>query len=112
LEFVNHSSHIESAIAFDYTISISEKNINNFYGVKEFSQIMKKQHPNERFRFDIDECKIESFLDQRGLKMVSHLDNREIEKKFLLNENGSLIGQIIGHFCFVMASPNNDPQNK
>lgn len=44
--------------------------------------------------------------------MVNHLDNREIEKKFLLNENGSLIGQIIGHFCFVMASPNKDPQNK
>ena len=33
LEFVNHSSRNESVIAFDYGISISEENINNYYGV-------------------------------------------------------------------------------
>ena len=56
--------------------------------------------------------KIESFLEKRGLKIVNHLDNKEIEKTFLLNENGSLVGQITGSFRFAMASPNNDPQNK
>jgi hypothetical protein len=68
---------------------------------------MKKHHPGEIFRFAIDEDKIESFLEQRGLKLVSHLDNREIEKTYLLHENGSLIGQITGSFRFVLASPNN-----
>ena len=107
LEFVSHASHHESAIAFDYTISISEENINDYYGVKEFSHKMKEHHANEALMFSIDEGETESFLEQRGLKMVDHLDNKEIEKTLLLNENGSLIGQITGAFRFAMASPNN-----
>jgi len=107
LEFVSHASHHESAIAFDYTISISEENINDYYGVKEFSQKMKEHHANEALMFSIDEGETESFLEQRGLKMVDHLDNKEIEKTLLLNENGSLMGQITGAFRFAMASPNN-----
>ena len=112
LEFVKNSSHNESIIAFDYAISISEENINNYYGVKEFAQTWRKHRANEPFRFAIDEGKIGSFLEQRGLKIVNHLDNKEIEKTFLLNEKESLIGQITGLFRFAMASPNNDPQNK
>jgi len=107
LAFVNQSSHNESVIAFDYAISISEENINNYYGVKEFAQTWRKHRSDEFFRFAIDEGKIESFLEQRGLKMVNHLNNREIEKTCLLNENESLIGQITGSFRFVMASPIN-----
>jgi len=112
LEFVNNSSHNESVIAFDYAISISEENINNYYGVKEFVQTWRKHRSDELFRFAIDEGKIESFLEQRGLKIVNHLDNKEIEKTFLLNENGSLIGQINGSFRFVLASPNNKSQKR
>jgi hypothetical protein len=56
--------------------------------------------------FSIDDSKTASFLEQRGLKIVSHLDNKEIERTFLLDENGSQIGQITGHFRFVLASAN------
>jgi hypothetical protein len=66
---------------------------------------MKEQHANEQLMFSIDQGQIESFLAQRGLQMVEHLDNTEIEKTFLLKEDGSLIGQITGHFRFVLASP-------
>ncbi|EDN67111.1 conserved hypothetical protein [Beggiatoa sp. PS] len=107
LAFISHASHNESTIAFDYTLSISEENINDYYGVKEFTQTMKKHHANEELMFSIDESEIESFLEQRGLKIVDHLDNEEIERRFLLNEIGSIIGQITGHFRFVLASPNN-----
>ncbi|GAF96582.1 unnamed protein product, partial [marine sediment metagenome] len=112
LEFVNNSSHNESVIAFDYAISISEETIDNYYGVKEFAKTFRKYRKNELFRFTIDEGNIESFLEQRGLKIVNHLDNREIEKMFLLNENGSSIGQITGWFRFALASPNNKSQKK
>ena len=44
LEFIKNSSHNESVIAFDYAISISEENINNYYGVKEFAQTWRKHH--------------------------------------------------------------------
>ena len=111
LEFVSHSSHKESLIVLDYTISISEENI-NYYGVKEFYQTMKKHHANEELMFAIDEGKTKSFLEQRGLELVNHLDNKEIEKTFLLNEKGSLIGQITGSFRFALASPINGSQNE
>jgi methyltransferase (TIGR00027 family) len=112
LEFVKNYSHNESVIAFDYAISITEENIKDYYGVKEFAQTWRKHRSDELFRFAIDEGKIESFLDQRGLKIVNHLDNREIEKTFLRNENGSLIGQINGSFRFVLASPSHKSPKK
>jgi len=108
LEFVNHFAHYESIIAFDYTISISGEKINNNYGAIEVAQSMKKYHQTERFRFNIDEGKIESFLEQRGLRIIEHLNNYEIEKTLLLNDNGSLKGQITGLFRFAMVSPIND----
>ncbi len=104
LEFITHSSHYESIIAFDYGISMSEESI-NYYGVKKFFQAMKKNHANEGLLFAIDEGQAESFLGQRGLKMKSHLNSEEIERTYLLDTNGALLGQIIGHFRFVMASP-------
>jgi O-methyltransferase involved in polyketide biosynthesis len=105
LEFISHFCHEESLIAFDYTISISEENIDRYYGGKEFFQTMKKQHAHEGLMFAIDEGMTKAFLGQRGLKMVHHLDKTEIERTFLLPENGTLIGQITGHFRFVLASP-------
>jgi len=104
LTFVKHCLHEESVIAFDYTISITPENMNSYYGVKKVTESIEKHHPNERFKFAIDEGNLSSFLEQRGMKIVSHMNNREIEKMFLLNENGTLFGQITGHFRFAMAS--------
>ena len=112
LEFVSQNFHSESAIAFDYTIPISNENINDYYGVKEFVQAMKEYHPNEELMFSIDGDKTESFLNQRGLKVVKHMDNEEIERTYLLIENGSLLGHIIGHFRFVLATPEKQQENE
>ncbi len=105
LELVRNYSHNESIIAFDYIISVPTEKLHNYYGVKELVQSMANRHPNERGKFAIEEEKIESFLEQRGLKMVEHLKNGEIENRFLTTENGSLIGQITEWFRFVLASP-------
>jgi len=35
LKFVKYSLHSDSVIAFDYVISISKENMNNYYGVKK-----------------------------------------------------------------------------
>jgi len=105
LEFVSHSAQ-NSIILFDYIISIPEENRTEYYGVKKLFQTMKKHHPDEELKFTIDEGKEESFLAQRRLKMVDHLDNDDIERTLLLNENGSLTGKVTGHFRLVSASPN------
>ena len=105
LEFVSQNLHPESAVAFDYVISISSENIDKYYGVREFSQTMQEHHADEQLLFSIDEGKTESYLAGRGLKIVNHLDNKEIESEFILAEDGSLLGPITGHFRFVLASP-------
>ncbi len=66
---------------------------------------MKEHHANEGIMFAIGEGKAKFFLDQKGLKMIEHMENDEIERAFLLSENGSLMGQITEHFRFVSASP-------
>lgn len=68
---------------------------------------MKKYHSNERLTFDIDDGEAELFLRQRGLKMIDHWDNEEIERIFALNDAGSSLGKITGSFRFALASPNN-----
>jgi methyltransferase (TIGR00027 family) len=105
-EFINQSSHRESVIVFDYAVSIPEEDIDNYYGVRDFIRSMKKHHPGEIFEYSIDEANVESFLEERGLKLVKHMNDSEIENAFLLDEDGSLIGQLTGLFRFAMASPN------
>jgi len=104
LEFFSQSSHKDSVIAFDYTVSITEENKTDYYGAKELSQAMKERHANEGFMFSIEEGKIEAFLEQRNLKMVEHLDKEEIESKLLTDGDGSLIGHITANFRFVLAT--------
>ena len=106
LAFITDSLHRESAIAFDYAITISDDNSHKYYGAGEIIQIMKKSRSNESFKFTVDEDKIESFFNQRGLKIVRHLNHIQVEKLFLLREKGAPIGQPNGMFRFVIASPN------
>ncbi len=73
---------------------------------------MKEHHANEELMFSIEEGKAESFLEQRDLKMIDHLNNEEIERTFLVDDNGSLIGQITGHFRFVSASIKSNPAGR
>jgi methyltransferase (TIGR00027 family) len=103
LAFVSHSAK-DSLIAFDYTVSITAENKDKYYGTKEFAQTMGEYHANEELTFSLGEGEIVSFLEHRELKLIEHLNAEEIERTYLLDENGSLIGRITGHFRFVIAS--------
>jgi methyltransferase (TIGR00027 family) len=105
LEFVSQSRHRDSLVAFDYIIPVSEENMDRYYGVRKFRETMENDYSEESFKFAIDEDEIASFLSKRGLTIVDHLDNKEIEERFLVDENGSSIGQITGLFRLVSASP-------
>jgi len=104
LAFVSHSAK-DTLIAFDYTVSVAAEKQDKYYGIKEFAQTMREYHANEELMFSLAEGEIVSFLEHRELKLVEHLSAEEIEKTYLLNESGSLIGRITGHFRFVTASP-------
>ncbi|MBN1316118.1 MAG: SAM-dependent methyltransferase [Anaerolineales bacterium] len=103
LEFISHLPNNDSAIAFDYTVTLTEDTV--YYGAQDFARSMEEHHSAEALLFSVEEGKIETFLESRGLKMTGHLDNREIESTFLMDDNGSLIGPMTGHFRFVLASP-------
>jgi len=102
LGFVKEFAHPESVIAFDYVLPLTTENENAF-GVKKFFESMKKEHEAEALVFSIEEGGIKSFLEERGFRVIEHLDNEEIEKKFL-TDHGSLLGQMTAHFRFVSAS--------
>ena len=104
LEFVAHTLHPESVIAFDYVVSVTDEN-RDLFGASKFLQTMKEEHGSEALLFAINEGETASYLEKRGLKMIAHLDNEEIERAYLLNENGALLGHMTGLFRFVSASP-------
>jgi methyltransferase (TIGR00027 family) len=105
LAFVSTDTHPDSNIGFDYTLTLTDENIDAYYGAKAFTEAMKEHHASEELMFSIDEGKIESFLQTQNLAMLAHLDDQQIEKRFLTDQNGNLIGHMTGHFRFVLASP-------
>lgn len=105
LDFFSRSSHKGSMIAFDYAIAVPEEKMGNYFAAKEFFESMKKQMEAEDIQFLIEEGGIEPFLEQRNLKLIEHLNNEEIEKRYLTREDGSLIGHMPGHLRFVIAAP-------
>lgn len=105
LQFVRGTSGNKSRIVFDYTVTITEAYLQEGYGVKEFVQSMKEHHGDETLMFSIKEGEIGTFLAQRGLELIQHLDNKEIEAAFLKKEDGTLLGPMTEHFRFVVASP-------
>lgn len=105
LGFVSRCSHPDSAIAFDYMISVSEADIPDCYGARDLMKSMKEYHANEALMFSIKAGEIESFLAENHLRMVEHLENPEIERMYLMDIDGSLIGRMLGIFEFVCASP-------
>ena len=103
LDFFSHASHQDSKIVFDYTISITEEDLQESYGSKAFLESMSQHHADEAFMFSIPDDELDSFLEKRGLDCREHLNNNEIEERFLLDKNGNLIGKVAGHFRFVAA---------
>ena len=106
LDLVGQCGHPETAIVFDYTVPLTEENINDYYGAAAFSATMKEAHANEALLFSLTEEDLVPFLAQHGLKVVEHFNNEAIEENFLTDDNGALIGKIIGHFRFVLAAKN------
>ena len=102
LHFIKSTSASHSSVCFDYSTYWPE--MWNTYGVKELLETMRTLHPGEGSKFSIERGKIESFLSERGYKLIDHLTAEEIEKKYLMLKDGSSAGKIVGIFCFAQAS--------
>jgi methyltransferase (TIGR00027 family) len=101
LAFFRNQTAPDSIMAFDYTISLTEDNMDDYYGARGFKQTMAEHHANEALLFSLSEDEMETFLKAQGFTIKEHLNNQEIEKRFLTDENGTLIGKMTGHFRFL-----------
>ncbi len=106
LKFATNNFNGASTIVFDYILSTPTEKLNDYYGARELYENHIKKFPDEKGKFFIEEGTIASYLEQRGLKIIEHLDNREMEKRFLVNNNGVPTGKVTGWFRIVSASPN------
>jgi methyltransferase (TIGR00027 family) len=105
LAFVSQQAHPDSTIAFDYTVTLTDQNIDAYYGAEKFAQTMREAHGDEQLTFSIPEGAVETFLASRDLKLVEHLDDQQIEQRFLTDDDGRLIGPMTGHFRFALGAP-------
>jgi len=103
LDFFSQNSHQDSTIVFDYSISISEDDLDKSFGSKAFMESMAEHHADEAFMFSIPNGDIHNFLENRGLQCRETLNNDEIEQKYLIDQEGNLVGKVAGHFRFVAA---------
>jgi methyltransferase (TIGR00027 family) len=86
LRFVHDYSAPGSAICFDYMTEKTES-----------------VHVGEPFRFWIAPDKVKPFLAERGLTVKEHLDNCEMEKRYLTLKNGRLAEKVMSRFALVRA---------
>jgi methyltransferase (TIGR00027 family) len=102
LYFIKSSSSVGSTVCFDYGARWPE--MLEAYGVKKLMETMSTDYSGEATGFGIERGKIESFLADRGYKIIEHLTADDMERKFLTLRDGSLSGKVVGHFCFAHAS--------
>jgi methyltransferase (TIGR00027 family) len=102
LYFIKSTSSVGSTVCFDYGARWPE--VLEAYGVKKLRETMSTDYSGEATGFGIERGGIESFLSDRGFKIIDHFTAEDIERKFLTLRDGSLVGKVVGHFCFVHAS--------
>jgi methyltransferase (TIGR00027 family) len=102
LHFIKSTSSVGSTVCFDYGARWPE--MLEAYGVKKLLETMKTDYSGEATGFGIERGEIGSFLSDRGYKIIEHLTAEDMERKFLTLRDGTLAGNVVGHFCLVLAS--------
>ncbi|MCX5904210.1 MAG: SAM-dependent methyltransferase [Proteobacteria bacterium] len=104
LKFVSSNLKAESTIVFDYILPVPIEKLDDYYGARALHEHHLKNHPNEKGKFFIEEEAVAAYLEQRGLRVVEHLDSSGMENRYLINKDGLSIGQVTGWFRIVLAA--------
>jgi methyltransferase (TIGR00027 family) len=102
LDFIRSSAARGSIVAFDYIYASVLRRENKFYGEREIFETVSKA--GEGWTFGIEDGEIESFLSERGFKMISHHTPSDLEQRYLMADDGTRFGRINGTHCIVTAS--------
>jgi len=101
LTFIRESSQEGSRVAFDYIFASVLRQENKFYGEKEIFHTVSQA--GEGWTFGIEEGEIEEYLTECGFRMMSHYTPSELEKRYFMTDDGSVLRRINGTHCIVQA---------
>jgi methyltransferase (TIGR00027 family) len=90
-----------SEVVFDYVYSSVLRGENLYYGESEVLRGVKKE--NEPWSFGIEKGEINTFLEERNLKLVHNFDSKELEKEFFEDKHGNTTAKVNGTHCIAYA---------
>jgi methyltransferase (TIGR00027 family) len=102
LDFIRCSAMEESIVVFDYVYASVLRRENKFYGEREIYETVSSA--GEGWTFGIEDGTIEDFLTRRGFKLMTHYIPSDLEKAYLIADDGKRFGHINGTHCIVTAS--------
>ncbi len=106
LKLIYDYSSSGSLVVFDYVYASVLRREKKYYGEKAIYRRVKKD--KEQWIFGIEEGKIGDFLQDHKLSLVEHLDSIALEKKYFIDESGTIKTKINGTHCLVLAKKNNN----
>ena len=96
-DIINEFAGENSEIVFDYVYSSVLREENLYYG--EFEVFNGVKDRSEPWSFGIEKGEIESFLEDKNLKLIQNLNSEDLENEFFKDENGNIISKVNGTHC-------------
>ena len=89
-----------SLVVFDYIYSSVLRHEERYFGEEDMHKNV--EDACEPWGFGIDEGKVESYLSERGLRLLEELDSTELERRYF-TDDGSVVGRVNGAHSIVIA---------
>jgi methyltransferase (TIGR00027 family) len=106
LDFICRRAAPGSLLAFDYIYASVLRQENCFYGEQEIFKTVSKA--GEGWTFGLEAGEVVPFLSERGFEVLAQYTPSDLEKAFLIAENGDRFGRINGTHCIVVAAVRDD----
>ena len=92
--FIHETAGEGSLIVFDYVRASVLRKEHNLYGEEQIYTTVT--NTGEGWTFGIEESEIETYLVQRGFRLLAHYTSQDMQRDYLTAEDGSLFGRING----------------
>ncbi|MBI2855689.1 MAG: SAM-dependent methyltransferase [Chloroflexi bacterium] len=102
LAFVRDRSAPGSSIILEYIYRSVVEGTCDYYGAREAAKYVAKS--SESYVFGIEEGTAKEFLGQRGLELVSDFGPEQMEKTYLIKEDGTLHGRVHAYSSVAFAT--------
>jgi methyltransferase (TIGR00027 family) len=102
LRFITEHSAPGSSIVFDYIIQPVVEKDYRYYGARAAAEAVASY--GEPITFGIYEGEAESYVNQKGLSLISDLGPQELTQKYLIRSNGKVDGRMHGFLRIAYAN--------